>query len=41
MRETEIVDLWAYEYAAFSDGYKLVSTKPGAGLWPGQCARRR
>ena len=24
MRETEIVDLWAYEYAAFSDGYKLV-----------------
>ena len=34
MRETEIVDLWAYEYAAFSDGYKLVCGIDEAGRGP-------
>ena len=34
MRETEIVDLWAYEYAAFSDGYKLVCGNDEAGRGP-------
>lgn len=34
MRETEAVDLWAYEYAAFSDGYKLVCGIDEAGRGP-------
>ena len=34
MRETEIVDLWAYEHAAFSDGYKLVCGIDEAGRGP-------
>lgn len=34
MRETEIVDLWAYEFAAFSDGYKLVCGIDEAGRGP-------
>ena len=34
MRETEIVDLWAYEHAAFSDGYKLVCGIDVAGRGP-------
>ena len=34
MRETEIVDRWAYEYAAFSDGYKLVCGIDEAGRGP-------
>ena len=33
MRETEIVDLWAYEHAAFSDGYKLVCGIDEAGVF--------
>ena len=34
MRETEAVDLWAYEHAAFSDGYRLVCGIDEAGRGP-------
>ena len=34
MRETEIVDLWAYEHAAFADGYKPVCGIDEAGRGP-------
>lgn len=34
MRETETVDLWAYERAAFADGYKLVCGVDEAGRGP-------
>ena len=34
MRETEAVDLWAYEHAAFADGYRLVCGIDEAGRGP-------
>ena len=34
MRETEAVDLWAYEHAAFADGYGLVCGIDEAGRGP-------
>ena len=34
MRETETADLWAYERAAFADGYKLVCGVDEAGRGP-------
>ena len=34
MREAETVDLWAYEHAAFADGYKVVCGVDEAGRGP-------